>query len=109
LEAIDLPDRRRGRPHRGGSGVEDKPAGQWTEEDIQQVLAASPWVKEVRAVVTRRLTEEQLRDGGQMGQPVGVGNEGVDPKGSGAKVSAISSPAPEAPTAAPGLFPGPSH
>jgi hypothetical protein len=44
-------------------------------------------VKDVRAVVTRRLTEEQLRDGGQMGQPVGVGNENVDPKGSGPKVS----------------------
>ena len=60
-----------------------KPAGQWTEEDVRHVLAVSPWVKEVRAVVTRRLTEEQLRDGGQMGQPTGVGNEGVDPKGSG--------------------------
>jgi hypothetical protein len=64
-----------------------KPAGQWTEDDIQRVLAASPWVKDVRAVVTRRLTEEQLREGGQMGQPTGVGNEGVDPKGSGPSVS----------------------
>src|ERR1035438_6447898 len=43
--------------------------------------------KENRAVITRRLTEDQLRDGGQMGQPRGVGNEGVDPKGSGPKVS----------------------
>jgi hypothetical protein len=41
----------------------------------------------VKAVVTRRLTEEQLREGGQMGQPTGVGNEGVDPKGSEPKVS----------------------
>ena len=65
----------------------NKPAGMWTEKDIQQVLSASPWVKDVRAVVTRRLTEEELRTGGQMGQPVGVGNEGVDPKGSGANVS----------------------
>jgi hypothetical protein len=64
-----------------------KPAGLWTEADIQQVLAASPWAKSVRAVVTRRLTEEQLREGGQMGQPLGVGNEGVDPKGSGPNVS----------------------
>ena len=64
-----------------------KPSVQWTEEDVQQVLAKSPWVKEVSAVVTRRLTEDQLRDGGQMGQPLGVGNEGVDPKGSGPKVS----------------------
>ena len=64
-----------------------KPAAQWTEEDAKQILAASPWAKETRAVITRRLTEDQLREGGQMGQPRGVGNEGVDPKGSGPKVS----------------------
>jgi hypothetical protein len=64
-----------------------KPAAQWTEEDTQEVLATSPWVREVRATVTRRLTEEQLREGGQLGQPTGVGNEGVDLKGSGPKVS----------------------
>src|ERR1035438_5941724 len=64
-----------------------KPAAEWTEEDARQILARSPWVKENRAVITRRLTEDQLRDGGQMGQPRGVGNEGVDPKGSGPKVS----------------------
>ena len=39
-----------------------KPAAQWTEEEARQVLASSPWAKEVRAVVTRRLTEEQLRE-----------------------------------------------
>jgi hypothetical protein len=65
-----------------------KPSVQWTDEDMHQILAVSPWVKQVTAVVTRRLTEEQLRDGGQMGQPLGVGNEGVDPKGSGPTVSA---------------------
>jgi hypothetical protein len=65
-----------------------KPAAQWNAEDTQQILASSPWTKEVKAVVTRRLTEEELREGGQMGQPTGVGNEGVDPKGSGPKVSA---------------------
>jgi hypothetical protein len=64
-----------------------KPPAQWTEEDARQILAASPWAKEVKAVTTRRLTEDQLRDAGQMGQPRGVGNEGVDPKGSGPKVS----------------------
>ena len=64
-----------------------KPAAQWTEEDAKQILAASPWAKEITATVTRRLTEDQLREGGQMGQPRGVGNEGVDPKGSGPKVS----------------------
>jgi hypothetical protein len=64
-----------------------KPASQWTEGDANQILAASPWSKQIRATVTRRLTEDQLREGGQMGQPRGVGNEGVDPKGSGPKVS----------------------
>jgi len=64
-----------------------KPASEWTEEDARQVLANSPWSKQIRATVTRRLTEEQLREGGQMGQPRTIGNEGVDPKGSGPKVS----------------------
>jgi hypothetical protein len=64
-----------------------KPAAQWTEDDAKQVLASSPWAKEIRAVVTRRLTEDQLREAGQMGQPRGIGNENVDPKGSGPTVS----------------------
>lgn len=64
-----------------------KPATEWTEEDARQVLSASPWAKSITAGVTRRLTEDQLREGGQMGQPHGVGNDGVDPKGSGPKVS----------------------
>ncbi|MGB9457338.1 MAG: hypothetical protein WCB12_14920 [Bryobacteraceae bacterium] len=64
-----------------------KPAAQWTEEDAKQILVASPWAREVRATITRRLTEDQLREGGQLGQPRGVGNEGVDPKGSGPRVS----------------------
>jgi hypothetical protein len=64
-----------------------KPATQWTEEDAKLILSTSPWAREIKAVITRRLTEDQLREGGQMGQPRGVGNEGVDPKGSGPKVS----------------------
>src|ERR1700730_14019055 len=64
-----------------------KPAAEWSEEDAKQILSRSPWTKETRAVITRRLTEDQLREGGQMGQPQGVGNEGVDPKGSGPTVS----------------------
>jgi hypothetical protein len=64
-----------------------KPAAEWTEEDAKVVLSSSPWAKDIGATVTRRLTEDQLREGGQMGQPRGVGNENVDPKGSGPKVS----------------------
>ena len=66
---------------------ESKPTSQWTEEDARQVLTRSPWAKAARAVITRRLAEEQLREGGQMGPPRGVGNEGVDPKGGGPKIS----------------------
>lgn len=65
-----------------------KPPSQWTEADALQILARSPWSGEINATITRRLTEEQLRDGGQMGQPQGVGNAGVDAKGSGPRVSA---------------------
>src|SRR3984957_8608862 len=64
-----------------------KPAAEWTEEDAKLVLSSSPWARDISATVTRRLTEDQLREGGQMGQPRGVGNEGVDPKGSGPTVS----------------------
>src|ERR1700746_3357925 len=64
-----------------------KPAAQWTAEDAKQILSKSPWAREVNAVVTRRMTEDQLREAGQMGQPRGGGNEGVDPKGSGPPVS----------------------
>ncbi len=71
-----------------------KPAADWTEEDARQVLARSPWARQVRATITRRLTEDQLREGGQMGQPRGIGNDGVDPKGSG-------------PTVSPNVFTGP--
>jgi hypothetical protein len=64
-----------------------KPAAEWTEEDAEQVLTASPWSKMIKAVITRRLTEEELREAGQMGQPRGLGNDNVDVKGTGPKVS----------------------
>ncbi|MBV9745291.1 MAG: hypothetical protein JO099_16135 [Acidobacteriia bacterium] len=63
-----------------------KPAAQWTEEDAKQVLYASPWAREIRAGVARRQSEDELRDGGRMGQPTGIGYDGVDPKGSGPKL-----------------------
>jgi len=64
-----------------------KPYGQWTDGDARKILTDSPWARANTATVTRRLTEDQLRDGGQLGQPRGVGYDGVDPKGSGPKVS----------------------
>jgi len=63
-----------------------KPTADWTEEDAKQILAASPWAKQTKAVITRRIGEDQLRAAGQMGQRRGVGNEGVGPKSSGPKM-----------------------
>lgn len=65
-----------------------KPANQWTEEEAQQVLTASPWAREIRAGVARRQSEDELRDGGKMGQPTGIGYDDVDQKGTGPKLPA---------------------
>jgi hypothetical protein len=69
-----------------GQDWRSKPADQWSEQDAKQVLAASPWVKVVGASIGRRPTEDELREGGQMGQPKGVGFEGVDKDNRGLKV-----------------------
>jgi hypothetical protein len=60
-----------------------KPPAQWSEEDARQVLIKSPWSMEIGARIAPRQTEDELRAGGQMGQPKGVGYDGLDPKGSG--------------------------
>jgi len=60
-----------------------KPSAQWSAEDARQLLTSSPWAREIRAGISRRLSEDELREGGQMGQPKGVGYEGVDAPGSG--------------------------
>lgn len=64
-----------------------KPVAEWTAEDAQRILTNSPWVRTVNAGVARRETEDQLREGGRMGQPTGVGNENVDAKDSGPNLS----------------------
>ena len=63
------------------------PAARWTEDDAKLILTKSPWARVVKGTVTRRLTEDQLREGGQMGQPTGIGYDNVDAKGSGPKLS----------------------
>lgn len=63
-----------------------KPAQQWAEEDARQVLTNSPWARAITAGLARRQSEDELRDGGQMGQPRGIGYEGVDAKGTGPKL-----------------------
>jgi hypothetical protein len=65
----------------------DKEPSQWTEQDAEQLLKSSPWAHDTGAVITRRLTEDQLREAGQMGQPQTLGNAGVDAKGTEYKIT----------------------
>jgi hypothetical protein len=58
----------------------DKPIANWTEEDARQILENSPWAKTVVAGVARKRSEDELREGGQMGQPHGIGYDGVEDK-----------------------------
>jgi hypothetical protein len=55
-----------------------KPAAQWSEEDAKQILTVSPWVKDVVAGVARPMSEDELRQGGEMGEHHGVGYDGVE-------------------------------
>ncbi len=71
----------------GEAGWTQKQPSEWTETDARQLLTSSPWAHTTGAVITRRLTEEELRAGGQMGQPQTVGNAGVDAKGTEYKIS----------------------
>ncbi len=57
-----------------------KPASNWTEEDARQVLTSSPWAKMVRGTIVRRQTEDERREGGNMGPAKGVGFDGIDDK-----------------------------
>jgi hypothetical protein len=60
-----------------------KVPARWSEDDAKELLGKSPWVKVISAGLSRRETEDELRQGGQMGQPEGPGYDHVDPKGSG--------------------------
>jgi hypothetical protein len=55
-----------------------KTVADWSEADAQQILANSPWAKVLVAGIARRQTEDQRREGGNMGQPTGVGYDGVE-------------------------------
>ena len=55
----------------------NKPIPNWTEEDARQVLANSPWAKTVVAGVAPLGGEDQRRESGNMGQPRGVGYDGL--------------------------------
>jgi hypothetical protein len=57
-----------------------KPVTSWTDRDAQLVLERSPWAKMTVAGIARRQTEDERRAGGNMGQPTGVGFDGIDDK-----------------------------
>jgi len=61
-----------------GSSWMTKAIANWSEEDAREVLDASPWAKVVVAGIARRQTEAERRDGGNMGQPHGIGYDGID-------------------------------
>jgi hypothetical protein len=50
---------------------------QWDAEDAKQVLINSPWVKRAIPALLPQLTEDQRREGGQMGGGKGVGLDGL--------------------------------
>ncbi len=58
----------------------NKPAANWTEREAHIILEKSPWAKITVAGIARRQSEDERRAGGNMGQPTGVGFDGVDDK-----------------------------
>jgi hypothetical protein len=58
----------------------NKPIASWTDRDAEQVLERSPWAKTTVAGIARRQSEDERRAGGNMGQPTGVGFDGIDDK-----------------------------
>jgi hypothetical protein len=55
-----------------------KASSSWTEEDARQILNDSPWAKSTKVTLIRPQTEDQRREGGNMGQPHGVGYDGLE-------------------------------
>lgn len=55
-----------------------RPIASWTVEDAQVILEHSPWAKSVVVGIARQQTEDERREGGNMGQPTGVGFDGVE-------------------------------
>jgi hypothetical protein len=55
-----------------------KASPNWTEDDARQILMNSPWSKTTKAIVAPLQTEDQRREGGNMGQPRGIGYDGIE-------------------------------
>jgi len=55
----------------------NKPAREWTAEEARQVLDDSPWSKKCGAALIPLQTEDERREGGNMGLPHGIGYDGL--------------------------------
>jgi hypothetical protein len=55
-----------------------KPVPSWTEEDAVQIINNSPWSKMTVAGIARLQSEDERREGGNMGQATGVGYDGIN-------------------------------
>ena len=53
-----------------------KPISDWSEQDAHQILTDSPWAGTVMAIISPLPTEDQRREGGNMGLPHGIGYDG---------------------------------
>ena len=54
-----------------------KPAREWTVDEAREVLDDSPWSKKCGAALIPLQTEDERREGGNMGQPRGIGYDGI--------------------------------
>lgn len=63
-----------------------KASSSWTEDDALQILNNSPWAKTVTVTVMPLQSEDARREGGNMGQPHGVGFDGIEQKSNLPKV-----------------------
>ncbi len=62
----------------GGPAWQNKPITDWNELDAKQLLRSSPWVKHASVSLLFQPSEDQLRQGGNMGGGKGVGMDGLE-------------------------------
>jgi hypothetical protein len=60
-----------------GGSWSNKPIQQWTEEDANQLLADSPWIKRTMPVELPARSEAAVRSSGRMGGGQGIGVEAL--------------------------------
>lgn len=62
----------------GAPAWQTKPVAQWTDQDAKLLLRSSPWVKHATVSLLFQPSEDQLRQGGNMGGGKGVGLDGLE-------------------------------